>query len=96
MPLEIEHANFILKYMTEIVIGLIVVLLSALKLLGQKTQAEAVKTSLAAQSVTKVEMLEYQIETAALIREEFDKLRLEMREEISVIHRRVDKLKTNN
>ena len=96
MALDPASANFFLKYATEIVLGLVVVLLSALKLLGQRTQAEAMKSSIAMPAVTKVEMLEYQIETAALIREEFEKLRTEMREEFSVIHRRVDKLKANN
>lgn len=95
MALDPVSTNFILKYATEIVLGLVVVLLSALKLLGQRTQAEAMKSSIATTAVTQVEMLEYQMQTITLIREEFDKFRLEIRGELSAIHRRVDEIKVS-
>ncbi len=94
MAIDLDQTNFLLRYLVEIVLGLVVILLGALKLLGQRTQAEAMKISLAAPAITQVEMLEYQIETGTLIRNEFDKLRIEMREELAVIHRRVDKIKS--
>ena len=97
MSFAADHAtHFLLKYIAEIVIGLVVVLLAALKLLGQRTQADAVKASLCEPPVTQVEMLEHQLETANLIRDEFGKVRTEIRSELGVIHRRIDELHINH
>lgn len=93
MTIEVATANFLLKYLAEIILGLVVVLISALQLLGRRAQADAIKTSLAAPPVTKVEMLEHQMETATLIRAEFDKLRSELRDELKTLWSSVDELR---
>lgn len=93
MSLDVEHANFLLRYMAEIVLGLIVVLLAVLKLLGRRTQAESAKAILTEPAVTRVEMLECQMSITTLVRAEFDKFRGEMRDEMGIIHRRIDEIK---
>ena len=95
MSIDLEHTNIFLRYVVEIILGLVALLLMALKLLGQRAQVGSIKSNFSSPPITQVEMLEYQMESAALIREEFDKLRVEMRAELSIIHRRIDELKAN-
>lgn len=93
MTLEIEHANFLLRYVAEIVLGIVTLLLMVLKVVGQRTQADAIKASFAVSPAVQNELLKHQIEVATLMRSEFDKFRAEMRVEMGVVHRRVDDLK---
>ena len=90
MSLNADNVNFLLEWLIEIILGLVVVLLAVLKLLGRGTQAEAAKAILTEPAVTRVEMLECQMKITTLVREEFDKFRGEMRDKLTLIHRRID------
>ncbi len=90
MALDPASANFLLKYLTEIILGLVVVLLTALKLLGKRAQIEADRLMLAEPPVTKVELLEFKLEMQTLLRAEFDKFHTDLRKELRIIHRRID------
>lgn len=96
MSFDLEDMNFLLRYLAEIIIGLIVVLLSVLKLLGHRAQTETVKTPLTEPAVSRVEMLECQMEVTTSIRAEFDKLRSEIREDLNLLHSRINEIKTNS
>lgn len=90
MALDPVSTNFLLKYLTEIIVGLVVVLLTALKLLGKRAQIDADKLVLAESSITKVELLEFKIEMQTLLRTEFDKFHVDLRKELRIIHQRID------
>lgn len=92
MSLDVEHTNFLLRYLGEIIAGLIALLLLALKLLGQRTQAQTIETNLSTAPVTKVEMLECQMHVTTTVRAELDKLRDEIRADLNRLHHRIDEI----
>jgi len=94
-----EQANFILRYLAEIVLGLIVVLLSVLKLLGKKQRAEEAKSVLTDKQATQTDLMALKMEIKSVIQVEFTALRRELqtqwREDMRTVHSRIDKVVSN-
>jgi hypothetical protein len=81
------EVNFLSRYATEIIAGLVAIFLAVLKVLGAR---QPVQTPIE-QGVTKVELLEVQMEINKTISIGFDKMRLEMQQELRNLHVRIDK-----
>lgn len=88
---EPEHVNFLIRNLAEIVTGIVVILLSLLKILGMKKEAKVAEAILKERPVSHTELMECQMKVNETLTNGLNAIRTELMAEMKDIHLRLDR-----